>query len=214
LKFDNIRHLLFDFDGTLIDSSRGVIISTNYALKALGEPPRTDDEIKHFIGYPLEEMFHRFSDKPYSEFWKHFQEIGLSAIAASAEPVGESDHVLDTLYKRGYVIGIGTTKMRVHVSKILEKLHWNHLVSAFVGADDVAKVKPAPEAYQKLLQVLGGKIDDSVVIGDTVNDIQAARAAGLPAVAVSSPFGREDDLKAAGPDLFLYRLVELLDILK
>jgi len=214
LKIDNIRHLLFDFDGTLIDSSRGVIIATNYALKALGEPPRTDEEIKRFIGYPLEEMFHSFSNKPYREFWRHFQEIGLGAIAASAEPVGEADRVLDVLFKRGYVIGIGTTKMRVHVNKILEKLHWNHMVYAFVGADDVAKVKPAPEAYQKLLQMLGGKIDDSVVIGDTVNDIQAARAGGLPAIGVSSPFGRENDLQAARPDLFLHRLEELLEILK
>lgn len=214
MDFIRRRNLIFDLDGTLIDSSRGVIISTNYALTSIGEKVRKPDEIKKFIGYPLEEMFNNFSDKSYSEFWNYFQEKAREAVVASATPIGRSGEVLKELYNRGYRIGIGTTKIRIHIKKILDKLNWRKYISAYVGADDVTNVKPAPEAFIKTMSLMGADISNSVVIGDTINDILAARAAGIPAIAVKSVFGGDEKLIGSNPDRLIDNLGELLDIFK
>jgi len=214
MDFRHRNNLIFDLDGTLIDSSEGVVISTNYALTSIGEKTRKPDEIKQFIGYPLEEMFNSFSDKLYSEFWKYFQEKAKEAVVASTVPIGRSGDVLKELFNRGYRIGIGTTKIRIHIKKILDKLDWGKFIIAYVGADDVSDVKPAPEAFVKVMTLMETDSSNSVVIGDTVNDILAARAAGIPAIGVKSVFGGEEKLIESNPDRLINNIEELLEIFK
>lgn len=214
INFDIVRHLIFDLDGTLIDSSRGVAEATNYALEKIGDKPRPVEEIAGYIGNPLEEMFRDFSDGFYPEFWKHFQEIGEKVIADSAEPIGNASKVLSQLKNRGYLIGIGTTKMRIHVSKILRNLGWEDYVDTYVGADDVKRVKPSPDCFIETMSRLGAEIETSLVIGDTVNDVSAAKAAGIMVVGVKSIFGREDELMRSNPDLIIDRIDTLLEYLK
>ncbi len=214
MDFAQRKNLIFDLDGTLIDSSEGVIISANYALTSIGEKVRKPNEIKKFIGYPLEEMFNSFSDKSYPEFWHYFQEKAREAVVASTIPIGRSGEVLKELYNRNYRIGIGTTKIRIHIEKILDKLNWRQYIIAYVGSDDVTAVKPAPDAFIKTMALMDADSSDSIVIGDTVNDILAARAAGIPAIAVKSIFGGEKKLKGSNPERLIDSLEELLDIFK
>jgi phosphoglycolate phosphatase len=214
LKFNGIKNIIFDLDGTLIDSSQGIILATNYALEAIGEPTRRDDEIRSFIGYPLENMFHSFSDGSFDRFWEHFQEKGEDTIADSARPLDSADRVLRALSAGGYNIAIGTQKMRIHIKRILDKLEWASLIDVYVGADDVAALKPAPDVYIKAMNLLGGNTTDSLVIGDTTNDIYAARAAGLPVIGIKSPFGDNQALRECHPDLLIENLEELLNYLE
>jgi len=212
-ELNGIQSIIFDLDGTLIDSSAGVIEATNYALKQIGEPPRQPKEITAFIGFPLETMFKAFSRKSYKEFWTHFQEKGKGVIAASAKPIGNSGRILRELKERGYAIGIGTTKMRVHVEQIIRNLGWEPYVDTYVGADDVAEVKPAPDAFLETLKRLGGKTESSIVIGDTINDIIAAKRAGLRVIAVKSIFGNDGELQEGNPDFIVDSLDEILAML-
>ena len=214
MDFKQRNNLIFDLDGTLIDSSEGVIISTNYGLAAIGEKTREPEEIKKFIGYPLEVMFESFSNKSYPEFLKLFQLKAKEAVVESTVAIGRSGEVLEELYKRGYRLGIGTTKIRIHIEKILDKLNWRKYIVAYVGADDVTNVKPAPEAFVKAMKLMEADATNSVVIGDTVNDILAAQAAGVPAIAVKSIFGGNDKLKASNPDKMINNIEELLGIFK
>lgn len=213
-RLTDVKYLIFDLDGTLIDSSRGVAEATNYAFEKMGEKQRSIEEIASFIGFPLEDMFHAFSDGSYEEFWEHFQESGKNAIAASARPIGNSDRILRALKKKGYQIGIGTTKRRIHVAKILRNLGWDKLIDTYVGADDVEEVKPAPDSFIETMNRLGARTENSLVIGDTVNDVKAAKMSGIPVVAVKSIFGHEQDLKASEPDYLLDSLDELLELLE
>jgi phosphoglycolate phosphatase len=214
LKLDGIKNIIFDLDGTLIDSSLGVTEATNFALEAMNEPPRSSDEIRHFIGYPLEEMFSAFSYKSYDVFWPLFRKKAREVIVASAEVLNDADRVLRELNGRGYNLAIGSTKISVHIAGILEKMGWQSLIQAYLGADQVTRVKPAPDVFQGLVEKLPGDGDETVVVGDTVNDVLAARAAGLKSIAVKSPYGREAELKESGPDVFVDRLLDILDILR
>jgi pyrophosphatase PpaX len=214
LKTNNIKNLIFDLDGTLIDSSAGVVEATNYALTSIGEKPRGADEIISFIGYPLEDMFNSFSENSYKQFWHYFQEKGIESIVSSTRPIGDADRIIKELNRRGYRLAIATTKMKVHVDKILIKLSWNECFVSFVGADDVNAVKPAPDAFIKAMELMGGNISNSLAVGDTVNDVLAAKSAGIPVIAVKSVFGRFSELQNSQPNIILKRLDDILSILK
>lgn len=211
MKFKGIENLIFDLDGTLIDSSRGVVEATNYSLRSLGEPLRDEEEIKRFIGYPLEEMFRAFSDKPFAELWKYFVVRSKEVMAGSARPLDGADQILHELHRRGYKLGIGTTKIKIHVEKILDKFGWQELIDSYAGADDVSSVKPNPEVFIKLMALMGAGLNNTVVIGDTANDVYAAKGASLPVIAVRSPYGRNDELEKSRPDIIINNLKDVLE---
>jgi len=214
LKFDRIKNLIFDLDGTLIDSSEGVVEATNYALEQMGEPVRPTDEIVKFIGYPLDKMFAAFSNKSYDEFWKFFQIRAREAVVGRTIPLDGSDKVLNELFQRGYRLGIGTTKIRIHIEKIMAKFDWENLIIAYAGADDVSRVKPDPEVFNMVLSLMKAEPNETIVVGDTENDVFAARSAGLAVVGVKSNFGSSEALVKSNPDLIINNLGELLTILK
>ena len=214
LKFDGIKNLIFDLDGTLIDSSEGVIEATNYALDRLGEPTRKPEEIRRFIGYPLKQMFNAFSEKSYAEFWRHFQEKARSVVVGRTILLDGSDKVLRELFSRGYRLAIGTTKIRIHIEKIMAKFGWEGMFAAYVGADDVARVKPDPEVFNKVLRLMDADPAETLVIGDTENDIIAAHTAKVSAIGVRSTFGSATGLEKSSPGLIIDNLHELLTILK
>ena len=213
MKLRNIKNLIFDLDGTLIDSSEGVVNTVNATLKHFGEPERTPPEITRFIGYPLEEMFHTFSHLPYPELWEKFQELGRDVITDFSQPIEGVDLVLKELHQRGYRLGIGTTKIHFHLDKIVRKFEWNQLFDALVGADDVPRVKPHPDAFLQVMSLLGGNTSNSLVVGDTINDLLAARAAGLTAAILPSPYGTSISSHSAAPDIKLKNFAELLQLL-
>jgi phosphoglycolate phosphatase len=208
------RFLIFDLDGTLIDSSKGVIESTNYALRSLGDNERRPEEIKRYIGYPLNVMFHAFSDGDFSRFRDLFRERAAEVMARLTVPIDGASRVLEELLSRDYLLAVATTKLSTQVARIFARLGWHRYFRIYVGADNVAEVKPAPEAFERVMAEAGSGKNETIVIGDTVNDILAARAAGVPSVAVRSIFGREEELKASRPDIFIDRLDEILEILK
>lgn len=213
MKLNSIRFLIFDLDGTLVDTSSGVVQSVNATLKFFGEPPRTDREIIKFIGFPLLEMFSAFSSKPYNLLWQKFQELGKDVITESAIAIDGVTETLVELRKRGYRLGIGTTKIHYHLEKIVRKFSWQETFEALVGADDVSRVKPHPDAFLKAMAILNGSETNTLIVGDTINDILAAKAASLPVALVESPYGNSDYPPIAAPDLKLKRISDLLSLL-
>lgn len=209
----NVKNIIFDLDGTLIDSSEGVIIATNYALESVGAEPRTDDEIKSFIGYPLDVMFPNFTDAPIDDLKRAFQKKGRGLIVEKARPLPEVDDVLESLHTKNLRLAIATTKFKHHTIGTVEKLGWTEYFAALASGDEVAEVKPAPDIILLALKKLQAVPEQTIMVGDTINDIIAARKAGIRVIAVKSPFGN-DDLSSHNPDLILESLGQLIPLLE
>ena len=211
---NKIENLIFDLDGTLIDSSEGVISAVNYSLRQMGETEQPPEIIKRYIGYPLSQMYPDFSDKPVAELYKHFQIKAKETIVASTVQLEGVQATLEQLKDDNYRLAIATTKIKKHVDGIINKFDWHDLILCASGGDEVKKVKPAPDIFELTLKKMNGQIENSIVIGDTENDILAAHAIGLKSVGVISPYGDSEKLLEAKPDFTISSIVELLPLMK
>jgi phosphoglycolate phosphatase len=206
-------HLIFDLDGTLIDSSAGVIEAVNYAYAQVGHTPPDEATIRKSIGYPLEQLFREHSDYPERELYDHFQVHAAESVVGATVALDSADDTLRALRAQGYVLGIATTKIRSHIHKILSKLGWVNLFEAVVGGDDVRRVKPEPDAFLLAMKKMATSPGQSIIIGDTENDVLAAKAIPVRVIAVKSPYGGHEKLAEMAPDFFIDRLSELIPIL-
>lgn len=206
--------LIFDLDGTLIDSSEGVVDAVNYSLRQVGAAEQPPERIKRFIGFPLAQMYPHFTDHPLDELHAHFQKRAAQTIMPSTVKLSGVDDTLKTLQSRGFTLGIATTKIKRHLDAIVDKFGWRPFFSSLVGGDEVTAVKPDPEAFVMSLERLGLAPSDAVVVGDTINDVLAAHAVPMRVIAVESPYGGRDELLASDPDHFVGSIAEILTLLK
>jgi phosphoglycolate phosphatase-like HAD superfamily hydrolase len=209
-----IENLIFDLDGTLIDSSEGVIDAVNYSLRQANQPEQSAESIRPFIGYPLEDMYEAFTNIPVAELIPHFRVRAVETMVKSTVVLVGVSEALAALKENGYRLAIATTKIRRHVDGIVSKFGWDSTFPVRVGADEVERVKPAPDAFRLAIERLGASAENSLVVGDTINDILAAQAVPVKVAAVDSPYGGREKLQAAGPDHFLGSVSELPDLLR
>ena len=210
---NRINCLIFDLDGTLIDSSKGVVDAVNYALAELNQPPQSAEAIKPFIGYSLDVMFPHFTDRPLKELRRLFQVRAAATMVRSTVALDGVAEVLHRLRDRGYRLAIASTKIRIHIDGILTHLGWSELFQAVTGGDEVGSVKPAPEAFELTLERLGRDPAASLAVGDTENDILAAHAVPMQAVGVMSPYGGRERLLRAEPDYVIETVSQLPHLL-
>lgn len=205
--------LIFDLDGTLIDSSAGVVEAVNYSLQQLGLPTRSHDEISRHIGFPLRKMYADFGVGPFDELYRHFQDRAATSVIHAAAPLPSAHRVVEHLSAEGYSMAIATTKVRRHLDQIVAKLAWTAFFPVLVGGDEVAQPKPSPDAFLLAMERLNSVPSNSLVIGDTINDVLAGRSLGIPVVAVLSPYGGNDELRASSPDYVIDSISALPDLL-
>ncbi|UCC45472.1 MAG: HAD family hydrolase, partial [Candidatus Zixiibacteriota bacterium] len=150
-----------------------------------------------------------FTGVPVAELKHHFQIKAAETIVSTTTILGTADEVLRRLRQSGYKMAIATTKIRPHVDGIIKRFGWQDLFDAAVGGNEVAKVKPDPEAMLLALERMQAEPEDTMVVGDTENDVLAARAVPMQVTAISSPYNGDEKLKASAPDYFIHSLEEL-----
>lgn len=209
------RIVLFDLDGTLIDSGPIILASMKHAsLTVLGREP---DEalVRAAIGGPglVAQMRDLDPDR--------VDEL-VEAYRAHNEPLHEQLEafervleVLSRLHERGHRLGIVTAKRRTTAELAFARFPLlAELTEVLVGAEDTDRHKPDPEPLLEALARLGGAPGEAAYVGDSPFDVKAAKAGGLLAVAVGwGGIHDAEALRAAGPDAFVHEPEELLDVL-
>jgi pyrophosphatase PpaX len=208
----NLRTVLFDLDGTLIDSVRLILDSYHHTLAAHGLPPRTDEEWLRGVGTPLTAQFADWKDDPemlealintYREYNLHNHDRMVAVYPGVADVVRE-------LKARGLATGLVNSKHRTGAVRGLKLAGLDALMDVMVCADEVENPKPHPEPVEKAVALLGAEPTTTVYVGDSVHDMRSGRAAGVrTAAALWGPFGRAH-LEGARPDYWLEQPADLL----
>lgn len=203
---------LLDLDGTLVDSSEGVIRAFHSAQAAFGEAPADPQAIAATIGYPLRDTIHTYSSIPYDDFFPHFRQEAMTSMHLHSRLLPGAAEFLKTLAAQGKRICLVTSKLSDNAARILEHLGVGGYFELMVGHECCTKKKPDPEPILFALNKLGADPDDAVMVGDTINDIESAHAARVPVVAVASGFDPPEKLRAA--DLVLDSTAALLTLVR
>jgi pyrophosphatase PpaX len=206
--------ILFDLDGTLIDTIELILNSARYAFEKLDRQVPPDSEWLAGVGIPLFTMFGRYArDK---------DDVGLLIAAYREYQLENHDRltrcyegVVDTvqsLKSRGHEIGIVTSKSEALALRGLAHVGLARYMDTIVGCDGSTRHKPHPEPVQIALTRLGCAPTDAMFVGDSVHDIYAGNAAGVPTVAATWGAFTRSDLESASPSLFLDDVSGLLEI--
>lgn len=209
-----IHNIIFDLDGTLIDSSEGVVEAVNYSLTQVGEPVQSPEIIKSYIGFPLSTMYPNFTNQPLDVLYSHFQDKAKDTVVQSTVMLPGVQDMLDNLATVGYTLAIASTKIRKHITGVIEKLQWEKYFHSYCGGDEVKIVKPAPDIFKLAMERLQSNTSNSIVVGDTINDIHAAQAISLPVIAVHSPYGNKKEVEESKPDYIIDSIHQLAPLLQ
>ncbi len=202
--------VLFDLDGTLVDTVPFILAAARHAFEGYGAGP-SDEQWIAGIGTPLRTQLASFARRErdvealfqrYHAYWLEHHDRETHCFPGALETVVE-------LAGRGHPIGIVTAKNERGAHRTLEHTGLLPYVQAVVGADSCANSKPHPEPVLLALVRLGSAAADAVLIGDSPHDIAAAKAAGTRAAAALWGACGHEALAAAGADFFLGDVREL-----
>lgn len=213
LNFSQARALLFDLDGTLIDSSEDIAAAANALRETRGLESLPLSVISSYIGDGIESLVARLlpglSETELEKGVEEFRSYYFEHCVVHTHLYEGVREALESLSRRGYSLAVVTNKPERISARILELLGVRRLFGAVVGGKKGQAKKPDPEPLQQACKILRVNINDSCMIGDSRVDIEAARNAGIPAVAVLGGIGDEALLRKAAPDLLVERFREL-----
>jgi pyrophosphatase PpaX len=207
-----LRTVLFDLDGTLIDSVQLILDSYHHTLAAHGLPPRTDAEWLAGIGTPLTAQFAACGDTAdlLDALIATYRDYNLKHHDRMVTVYPGVVEVVKVLKEDGIATGLVTSKNRVGALRGLTLARLEAMMDVLVCADEVENPKPHPEPVEKAVRLLGADPATTVYVGDSIHDMRSGRAAGVRTAAVLwGPFGR-DHLEGAKPDYWLEKPEDLL----
>ncbi len=181
--------VLFDFDMTLIDTSVALLHNVNMIADAFGRPRCSREKLLEAIGFNTRDFwtFLLGDDRPeYGAFYvKH-------CVPTEAERMFPANGALECLSAlRGTGVKVGCASNRIGPLRVIRVMKLENDLDCVVGADDVARAKPAPDVLLKAAERLGAAPERTIYAGDTPIDAQAAKAAGMKCVCVTTSNARE-----------------------
>ena len=207
--------VIFDWDGTLIDSTAKIIHCMQQAANDVGLPPVADQAIRTLIGLSLEETtFRLYPDADRSlriklqQAYSHFFVLTDQTSCCFFDGV---ESTLHALLNKGIDVAVATGKSRKGLDRVLVNLGWSRFFSATRCADETAS-KPNPLMLHELLDELMCVPEQAIMVGDTTFDMHMAQAAGMDGVAVSYGAHSAKELLACLPLALIDRLDDLLPL--
>ncbi|MFC7393867.1 pyrophosphatase PpaX [Scopulibacillus cellulosilyticus] len=207
-----IKTILFDLDGTLINTNDLIIASFAHTLEHYYPGRYGRKDIINFIGEPLEDSFKRVDEQKAQDMIDMYRTHNHEF---HDELVKEYPHVYETmrtLSEKGYNLGIVTTKMRPTVLMGLKLTKLEPFFPVVITYDDVTHAKPHPEPIFKALKAIGAEPDTAMMVGDSPYDIQAGKNAGVRTVGVAWTIKGREIIENENPDFIIDDMSEILSI--
>ncbi|KZN45432.1 phosphoglycolate phosphatase [Pseudoalteromonas luteoviolacea] len=224
MKFTDKNVLLFDLDGTLIDSVPDLALSINQMLHELDMKPYPTDTIRSWVGNGAAVLTKRalsghidinpdldpaYVEKALSIFLAYYEQN--VCVDTTLYPNVKS--TLETLHRDGYRLVIVTNKPEQFVRPILKHLGLDNLFEMVVGGDSLPKRKPDPMQLIYVCETLGVKASSCLMIGDSKNDIFAATAAEMQSIGLTYGYNHGEDINSHGASLVLDNFADIIEAL-
>jgi len=213
---NSVRTVVFDLDGTLVDTAPDLINALNFVLDREGLPPVPLQSARTLIGAGVRRLLERglevdgrhASAEDIDRLTDDFIEYYAAHIADASRPFDGLESALDDLEAQGYRFAVCTNKLEWLSKRLLDRLGLSARFAAICGADTFGISKPDPAILQQTVARAGGQLSTAIMVGDAGPDIGVARRAGIPVIGVE--FGYTDvpiaDLK---PDRLIGHMSEL-----
>ncbi|MHA1309003.1 MAG: HAD family hydrolase [Candidatus Heimdallarchaeota archaeon] len=205
-KRQSINTILFDLDGTLVDSQEG-IIQTQYELLRQKGYNITMSAIRNLFGKPLEVCLATFApDKPEDEIWelvKEFRELYAKNHLEIIKLLPNAKKLLEELTKKGYRLGIASTKLKKFITEAINHLKIADYFEVVVSGYEVENHKPAPDLILETARQMNVAPQDCVYIGDSPTDIIAGREAGTLTIAILTGANNFEKMSKENPDFII-----------
>ncbi len=211
-----MKLIILDFDGTLADTQPLILRSLQGTIAELGLPSRTDAECASIIGLPLKECFVKLLDaddtlaerccEVYRRLFDEYNHPGTVTLFPHVE------ETLHELHRRGLQLAICSSRARATLDHFVLSFGFEQLVQAVVSADDVQRGKPYPDPALRVLELIGCKAEEALMVGDASYDILMGRAAGCHTCGVTYGNQTAAQLRDAGADYLIDNFQELLTL--
>ncbi|MCI9464843.1 MAG: HAD-IA family hydrolase [Lachnospiraceae bacterium] len=200
-----ISTVIFDLDGTLLNTLEDLADSVNYALRQSHLPERTLEEVRNFVGNGVAKLMERAipegKDHPlYEETLQTFRQYYAVHCKDKTKPYEGIMDMLDVLCKDGYHLAIVSNKFDAAV-KELSALYFGDRILASIGESEKVRKKPAPDTVYQALEELSVCAEQAVYVGDSDVDIQTAANVPMPCISVTWGFRSRERLLEAGADV-------------
>jgi phosphoglycolate phosphatase len=212
----SFRLVVFDLDGTLVDTLADITTAVNRMLNDLSLPPRTETEVRSLIGHGVEVLVGRIVGAEKGPLLDRalglFLDYRMDAGAKRCRLYPGVRETLDNL--RELKLAVVSNGRKSMVDLVLQSCGIAGYFQSALGGDSVRCRKPSPCPLLQVAAAVGATAAQTLLVGDMIVDVETGRAAGIRTCAVTYGFGERADLRAAGADWLIDRIGELVPIVR
>lgn len=210
-----INTLIFDLDGTLLNTLEDLKESTNAALKKYGYPKRTIEEVRQFVGNGVKKLIERaipdgINNPDFENCLELFKSDYKMNMYNNTAPYTGILAMLEDAKTRGFKVAVVSNKFDGAVKELCKKYFYD-LVDVAIGESENVKKKPAPDSVFEAMRILASKPEESIYIGDSDVDIETAKNAGLECISVTWGFRDREFLIKHDGKLFIDEPSEIFE---
>lgn len=212
-----IKAVVFDLDGTLLNTLDDLADGVNYALGQFGYAQRTTDEVRRFVGNGVHKLIERalpetVDERTTEDVFECFKHYYVRHCRVKTGLYDGIEELLNALKAKGYLLAIVSNKLQSGVDE-LHRLYFSDTVQIAIGERPELRRKPAPDMVHLALEALGVTKDEALYVGDSEVDVATAHAVGMTCVSVLWGFRDKTTLEQQGARLFINEPLELLSLL-
>ena len=210
-----IDTIIFDLDGTLLNSLEDLRVSVNYALYGFKYPKQTLDMVRRNVGNGIEKLMERSlpdgkDNVNYEVCLEIFKEHYKTHMSINTKPYPHIIETLAALKSRGYKLAVVSNKFDAAVKPLCQK-YFKSLIDVAIGQSKDTKKKPAPDTVYMALDELESSAETSIYVGDSEVDIQTAKNSGMDCISVSWGFKTKEFLKQNGASVIIDTPLEIFN---